>query len=73
MNIQFSSYIKVEMEHQIGQFEVEMNLFASNKFGIPLIGPLTLNIPDEMHVGITLRNAANDANLLLKKCWATPQ
>ena len=61
------------MEHKTGQFEVEMNLFASNKFRIPLIGPLTLNIPDEMHVGISLHNAVDDANLLLKKCWATPQ
>lgn len=61
------------MEQSTGEFEVEMNLFASNKFDIPLIGPLTLNIPDEMHVGISLQNAADDANLLLKKCWATPQ
>ena len=61
------------MEHKTGTFNVEMNLFASNKFDIPLIGPLTLNIPDEMNVGVSLINATDDTNLLLKKCWTTPK
>ena len=60
------------MDHSYGTFDVNMNLYTSKDFTNYIEGLLTLNVPEDMNVGITLNSASENNKLLLKTCWATP-
>lgn len=64
--------MEIKMDHAHGEFDLSMNLYTSQKFQTPVVGLLTLNIPDDMYIGLQLENAGKTNRLLMKECWATP-
>ena len=61
------------MDKSIGEFDVAMNLYTSKEYTSQIEGLLTLNIPEDMNVGLELIAAGPSNKLVLKRCWATPR
>ena len=69
-----SSSIEVDLDSIEGVFELNMAVFETNDFEVPVASDFSVTVPDMIDVGVSLSDSTleDQFNVQLKKCWATP-
>ena len=65
--------IEYDLDNVEGVFNVAMGLWTDNTYAVPVEGDVSVTVPDKLHVGVLLPEAAEQYKLQLKRCWATPR
>jgi len=64
--------IEYDLDNVEGTFQVAMGLWTDATYTTPVEGDVSVTVPDKVHIGVLLPDAAEQYKLQLKKCWATP-
>ena len=69
-----SSSIEVDLDSIEGVFDLNMAVFETSNFEIPVSSDFSVTVPDMIDVGVSLSDSTleDQFNVQLKKCWATP-
>ena len=69
-----SSSIEVDLDSIEGVFELNMAIFETSNFDVPVGSDFSVSVPDMIDVGVSIADSTleDQFNVQLKKCWATP-
>ena len=69
-----SSSIEVDLDSIEGVFELNMAVFETSDFDVPVASDFSVTVPDMIDVGVSIVDSTleDQFNVQLKKCWATP-
>ena len=69
-----SSSIEVDLDSIEEVFDLNMAIFETSNFEIPVSSDFSVTVPDMIDVGVSIVDSTLEYqfNIQLKKCWATP-
>ena len=65
------SSMGVNLDTQETPLEVTMQAWTNNSFTLPLEDDYIVEIPEKLHIGLTVSDGKSSMVLQGRKCWAT--